>query len=227
MMNLKVGKTKCKIPNDWSELNISQYAKIVHILQQHEVIDISDIDEDHEKQRQKLINIKANRDVFEFLTGLDQQTILQCNLDQMNTCLEMMATFLNTKVDERIKEKDVAHSFTWKNKEYFFPMENMTETTFGSYIESEQILMNAKEIEGGRFGLIAKQMAILCKEKNEETTDELIEKKTRIFEKLPMNIAWSFVFFLMKRTNSFRKNIQTSSKMVIDPTIDTQMKTGI
>ena len=60
MMNLKVGKTKCKIPSDWSELNISQYAKIVHILQQHEVIDISDIDEDHEKQRQKLINIKSH-----------------------------------------------------------------------------------------------------------------------------------------------------------------------
>lgn len=69
-------------------------------------------------------------------------------------------------------------------------------------------------------------MGILCKEKDEKTTDELIEKKSRLFEKLPMDIVWKFVFFLMKQTSSLQKNMKISSKMDIDQQTDMQMKTG-
>tara|TARA_R100000908_G_C3710203_1_gene117136 strand:- start:42 stop:725 length:684 start_codon:yes stop_codon:yes gene_type:complete len=225
MINLKVGKTRCTIPNEWKELNVSQYAKVCQILIDYEIVDIEEVPEEHQ-EIQKVKNIKANREVFTYLSGLERSVVDQCNLKDMENCLNLMNQFLNKKVEQEIKEDSVADSFNWKGKTYFFPLPLMTETTFGDYIESEQVMMNAKEIEGGRFGLIAKQMAILCKEEGEETNDELIEKKTRLFEKLPMDIVWKFVFFLMKQTSLLQKSMKTFSKTDIDQQTDMQMKIG-
>lgn len=225
MINLKVGKHRCTIPNEWKELNVAQYAKICQILIDYEIKNIDDLEEE-EQEKQKMKNVKANREVFAYLSGLEKTIVDQCSLKDMNDCLELMNQFLNTRIENKIKSDDVQESFNWKGKEYHFPLPLMKESTFGEYIESEQVMMNAKEIEGGRFGLIARQMAILCKEKGEQTNDELIEKKTRLFEKLPMDIVWKFVFFLMKQTSSLQKSMKTSSKMDIDQQTDMQMKTG-
>jgi len=225
MIKLKVGNERCEIPNQWSELNVSEYAKIVHILQEYEVADLEKIEDEHLKNKQKLANITANQKVFEYLTGLDEKKIKQCNVREMNTCLELMTKFLNEKVETKSSE-DHQDSFEWKNKRYYFPQHEMKETKFGDFIEAEQVMVNAKEIEGGRFGLIAKQMAILCKEKNEETTEALIEKKARLFEKLPMDIVWRFVFFLITQTKLFAKNSATSSKTDKELETDMQTKTG-
>tara|TARA_R100000742_G_C4277516_1_gene99468 strand:+ start:1136 stop:1819 length:684 start_codon:yes stop_codon:yes gene_type:complete len=225
MIHLKVGKHKCSIPNEWKEMNVAQYAKVCQILIDYEIENIDDIPED-QQEIQKMKNIKANREVFSYLSGLDRTIVDQCNLKEMEHCLGLMNQFLNNKVEQKIKDDSVAESFEWKGKKYVFPLPLMKETTFGDYIESEQVMLNAKEIEGGRFGLIARQMAILCKEDGEETTDELIDKKTRLFEKLPMDIVWKFVFFLMKQTNTLQNNLKTSSKMDTDHQIDMQTKTG-
>tara|TARA_R100000734_G_scaffold19138_1_gene18442 strand:+ start:7484 stop:8179 length:696 start_codon:yes stop_codon:yes gene_type:complete len=229
MINLKIGKHKCQIPNEWHEMTISKYAKVVAILLQHDVKDPDEIEDEKIKQDQKAKNIAANRDIFSLLTGLDNSVIMNTNLKEMNNCLELMNRFLNTRVEKQFSEnEDEKHHFSFKGKTYFFPKAKMTETTFGDYIESEQIAANAKEIEGGRFGIIAKQMAILCKEEGEEeTNDKLVAKKARIFENLPMDIVWNFVFFLMKQTNTYQKSIQMSSKMVKEASqTDMQTNTG-
>ena len=226
MINLKVGKHKCSIPNKWNEMNVSEYAKIVKILSDFDIKKIEDLEDEHEKEQQKLINIKANRDVFKFLSGLEDDVIQQCNLTQMNQCLDLMNQFLNSEVDKGIIEENKQQSFKWKNKKYLFPFPNMKESTFGDYIEAEQVTINAHEMEGGRFGLIARQMAILCKEEGEKTNDDLIEKKTRLFEKLPMDIVWKFVFFLSKQIKICKPNIRTSSKTETELKTDTHNNIG-
>lgn len=147
MINLKVGNKQCKIPNEWNELNVSQYAKICQILIDYDIKDMEDLPEE-QQEIQKVKNIKANREVFAYLSGLEKSIVDQCNLKDMENCLNLMNKFLNNKVEQGIKDDSIAESFNWKGKTYFFPLPLMRETTFGDYIESEQVMLNAKEIEG-------------------------------------------------------------------------------
>lgn len=227
MINLVIGKdTRCKIPNKWNEITIQEYAKVVSLLQQYDVQDVEKIEDEHAKEKQKLKNVKANRDVFEYLSKVPRNIIEKCEIKQMSQCLEVMSNFLNSKIDKEIVKDEQPQSFKHKGKEYFFPLPKMTETTFGDYIEAEQVTMNNKDVEGGRFGVIARQMAILCKEKGEVKTDALVDKKERLFATLPMDIVWQFVFFLMKQTDILRKSLAMSSKMVNEMKADIQPKIG-
>jgi hypothetical protein len=75
--------------------------------------------------------------------------------------------------------------------------------------------------------VIAEQMAILCREQNELFDEQLVMKKTKMFENLTMEKVWGFIFFLNKQINTYKKNIQTFSNPEIEMITDTQQTIGI
>lgn len=228
MINLKIGNRKIKLPNDWNEITISKYARIVEIMKKHDVKETTDEMDDNEKNIQNFSNLKANKECFSMLTGADPKEIERCNYQQITYCLNKMTDFLGTQMAFDYKEDDPQHSFTFKNKTYLFPKMHLKETTFGDYIEAAQLNILSEQNEAGRFGVLPEQMAIMCKTKDEdkEYNEKLIMKKTRLFEELPMSIVWQFVFFLTRQTNHYQKNFPIYSKTEAEYQTDTQQKTG-
>lgn len=214
MINLKIGKSKVNLPNDWSEITIEKYARIIDIFKTHGVIS----EEDKENKTTEQFDydcLRANKEAFVFLTGLSNETIEQCPAQQITKCLELMTKFLGEVEEKTYKDvDDTILSFKFKKETYFYPKIKFKETTFGDYIEASQLNMLADKQKGGRFSVLPEQIAIMCKTKEEtkEYNEKTIMKKKKLFAKLPMNIVWDFVFFLTKQTTIWEKSFQTYSK---------------
>ena len=228
MINLKVGETKVGLPNSWEELNVSQYAQIIEIFKKHGAI----AETDKEKKTKEEFDydcLKANKEAFVYLTGFDKEQIDKCPANQITSCLKMMTDFLSKVEQKTYKDvDDTVLSFDFKNKTYFYPEFKFRDTTFGDYIETAQLNMLVDKQKGGRFSVLPEQMAIMCKTKTEqkEYDEKTVMKKRKLFEKLPMNIVWDFVFFLMKQTIIWETSFKTFSNQETELVTDTQEKTG-
>ena len=227
MINLVVGEIECQIPEKWNEITLKEYSKIYSIIKNDAFV------EPHEDQQpttdtaikaldleRNLHNIKTNRKVFSEFTGIDEATINLVDGEQMGETLSLMTNFLNGDVEQMAVEDGVKNSFTYKEKKYFYPIAEMKESTFGDFIETAQLDMLAEKHEAGKFGVIGEQMAILCREQNEMFDEQLVIKKTKMFENLTMEKVWGFVFFLSKQINTYKKN----TRMFINPA--TEMTTA-
>jgi hypothetical protein len=226
MINLKIGDKKVELPNDWSEITIENYARLLEIYARHNCLNK---DEQESDEQFNADNVKANMEALAFLTKVDIETIKKCKSSEVNNVLGYMTKFLS-EVDEKTFEEvdDKKLSFTFKNKTYFYPEFKFKDTTFGDYIEAAQLNNLIDKQKGGRFAVLPEQIAILCKEVDEQSYDEkLIRKKTKLFEKLPMSYVWDFVFFLTKQTMIWEKNFRTFSKTGTELETDIQEKTGI
>tara|TARA_R100001163_G_C5048962_1_gene185930 strand:- start:314 stop:1030 length:717 start_codon:yes stop_codon:yes gene_type:complete len=236
MIYIKIGNDKqVELPNKWSELTIESYAKIISLVRHYEIH--RDIDNDGELteaqiKKQILNNLKCSREIFAYLTKLTNDEVDKINENQMNTIINTMTELLNSNesLKKNWQQKFDANlfneSFDFKGKTYYFPKVNMQDTTFGDYIETQQLQVAKADIDEGRFGVMAEQMAIMCKQKDVENTDNLIRKKTKLFEKLPMDIVWNFVFFLTMQTNTYTKNLETYLKTATETETDMQQKIG-
>ena len=230
MINLKVGEHQCAIPESWKEINLKDYTKIFEIINQNKFNEPSDdiqgnMTDDERKTlelERGLHNIRVNRKVFAEFTGIDQNIINRVDGNEMANTLTLMAKFLNGEVEKKALKENERNSFTLKGKEYFFPIAQMKDTSFGDYIEAAQLELLAEKHKAGRVGVIAEQMAVLCRENGEQYDEKLVAKKTKMFGELTMDIVWSFIFFLTKQTNTFKKHIQTYSKTEGETEIDTQ-----
>tara|TARA_R110000851_G_scaffold253126_2_gene405579 strand:+ start:1914 stop:2618 length:705 start_codon:yes stop_codon:yes gene_type:complete len=216
MINLVVGEIECKIPSKWSEITLKEYSKIYSIIKNDAFVEPNEDQQpktDTAKKALKLErdlhNIKTNRKVFSTFTGIDEATINLVDGEQMGETLLLMTNFLNGDVEEMVIEDGVKNSFTYKGKKYFYPIAEMKESTFGDFIETAQLDMLAEKHESGKFGVIAEQIAILCREQNEVFDEQLVIKKTKMFENLTMEKVWGFIFFLSKQINTYKANIQT------------------
>tara|TARA_R110000803_G_scaffold1191_4_gene3862 strand:- start:278 stop:982 length:705 start_codon:yes stop_codon:yes gene_type:complete len=234
MINLVVGEIECKIPSQWNEITLKEYSKIYSIIKNNEFIEpnedqqlTKDFDLKELNASRNLHNIKVNRKVFSEFTGIDEATINLVDGNEMSETLTLMTNFLNQDVEEMAVEDGVKNSFKYKDKQYFFPIAEMKNSTFGDFIEAAQLDMLAEKHESGKFGVIAEQMAILCREQNELYDEQLVMKKTKMFENLTMEKVWGFIFFLNKQISTYKKNIQTFSNPEIEMITDTQQTIGI
>lgn len=233
MIELKVGEHDCKIPQSWSEMKLGEWNAIYEIMKQNEFVSPYDNDAvltDDEKKlvdRQRdLHNIVVNRKVFSKMTGIDEKTIDRVDAKQMSETLNTMTNFLNSEVERKTINADHKHSFTFKGIKYYFPIAEMRESTFGDFIEAAQLDLLSEKNKIGRFGVIAEQMAILCREQNEEYDENKVAKKTRLFKDLTMDVVWDFIFFLNQQISIYKTNTQMFSKMESETKTDTQPQIG-
>ena len=91
-------------------------------------------------------------------------------------------------------------SFTMNDEKFFLPTEFMGKSSFGRYIEAEQVEIQSNMLREGRLDILPRQVAILCKKEGEEEKldDSLIDKRAEMFKKLDMATIWDVGFFLGK-----------------------------
>ena len=225
MINLKIGNKKVKLPNQWSEITAKQYAKIVHIITENDCTE--ELMAEKTQEENELNAINSNLECFAYLTNCETSMIKRCPSYQIEECLEFMLKFLNDiKHKETFSEKP---SFKFNNETYYFPTIDFKKTTFGDYIESAQLNMLSGKKDGGRFAVVPEQMAILCKTKDqdEDYNEKIVMKRARLFQELPMNIVWDFVFFLTNATKQLQQNLKTFSKRGTEFQTDTPEEIGI
>jgi hypothetical protein len=90
--------------------------------------------------------------------------------------------------------------FTINEEKFFLPKNLMRETTFGRYIEAEQLEIQSELIKKGKIEIMPRQIAILAKKEGEgdNLDDDVIDKRAKLFEKLDMATIWDVAFFLTK-----------------------------
>ena len=232
MINLKIGENKCSIPNDWDEITLDKYKSLVEIINSNEFVEpnVDDLPTKKEgkealEMERSLNNVKTNRKILSYLTGIEESIINKCEIKSVNNALEIMTNFLNTQTETKYKQ-NTKHKFDFKGTTYYFPNHEMATSTFGDYIETAQLEMLDKQSKGGRMSAIAEQLAILCREENEEYDETKVIKKTKIFGKLKMGIVWDFLFFLTQQINIYNKNIQMFSKTATETKTVTQQDIG-
>ena len=231
MINITVGKQNVKLPEKWSEITLKEYAKIYETITRNKFVEPSDDvtltkEEITNIDNERLLhNVKLNRKVFSEFSGISEEVLNNTKAEQVQKVLELMNKLLNADV-ERKGNKELDRSFKLKGKTYYLPKINMETSTFGDFIESAQLDILAEQQKTSKFSHVAEQMAILCREQNEVYDEELVKKKTRLFNDLDMGVVWNFIFFLTKQINTYKPHIQMYLNKVTETKIDTQPKIG-
>lgn len=215
MIFISVGKRKVELPSEWSEMRLKDYVFILEKLNEYGCL--IPIDEELSKEEKELEEAKRNvnyyqaiRVVFSHLTKLSIDEVNKCDENEVVAIINVMNKFLGDQEDRG----EYVDYFEHKGVKYYYPDINMKKSTFEDFIETSQLDVLNKKKAAGRFNVIAEQMAILCREKEEEFDLNKIEKKKKIFNNLTMEKVWNFIFFLTKQTNTLSQSFQTSLREV-------------
>ena len=200
MVEIKIENNSYDIPTEWKDITLRYWCGLYYIISQYNKKDENGevIVEEHSE----LQLLKMNRDIFMYLTGLNQDEMSRLDVDSVNQAVATFSSLL-----EEYKPKGI-EKFEFEGEEYLFPKEFLKRNTFGDYIESTHLDSTIEIMKNGRFDVLPEQMAILCRRVGEEYDDDAIPAKTEKFKELIMDFVWEFSFFLtmqsVKLTQTFR-----------------------
>ena len=200
MVEIKIENNSYDIPTEWKDITLRYWCGLYYIISQYNKKDENGevIVEEHSE----LQLLKMNRDIFMYLTGLNQDEMSRLDVDSVNQAVATFSSLL-----EEYKPKGI-EKFEFEGEEYLFPKEFLKRNTFGDYIESTHLDSTIEIMKNGRFAVLPEQMAILCRRVGEEYDDDAIPAKTEKFKELSMDFVWEFSFFLtmqsVKLTQTFR-----------------------
>ena len=105
-------------------------------------------------------------------------------------------------------------SFTIGDEKFYLPKDLMAKSSFGRFIEAEQLELQANMLDNGVIEILPRQIAILCKKEGEEEklNDALIDERAKKFEKLDMATIWDVGFFLSKLEQKLTLNFLISTE---------------
>ena len=196
MLVLEINGKKKEIPCQWNEMTIDFYCGLYQIINKYKVTD-EQIEDDKGKNLEKFYftqETKMYKEIFSYMTKVPLNDVEKANMEDVmaviNSLDNIMTEYKPTGVD----------SFMFEGEKYYFPFEFLKTSTFGEYIEANQLELSTQYLKNGRFDILPEQMAILCKTMDEEVDLDNIDEKAKKFKNLTMDIVWEFSFFLNKRT---------------------------
>jgi hypothetical protein len=208
MVTLDIDGEKYEVPTEWKDITLEYWYgwhEIIKSHQQKHKAKQKKGEFDEENPFSKISNVemlKMNRDIFQYITKIDDAKLDKCDIDSIARAMEFIG---NLTTEYKPKGVD---GFMFEDEKYFFPKEAMYNNTFGDYIEATQLDMTISSMKHGVFDVLPEQMAILCRKAGEEYDENIIDEKTEKFKKLTMDVVWEFSFFLsiqnLKLTNHFQ-----------------------
>ena len=196
MLVLEINGKKKEIPCQWNEMTIDFYCGLYQIINKYKVTD-EQMEDDKGKNLEKFYftqETKMYKEIFSYMTKVPINDVEKANMEDVtaviNSLDNIMTEYKPTGVD----------SFMFEGEKYYFPFEFLKTSTFGEYIEANQLELSTQYLKNGRFDIIPEQLAILCKTMDEEVDLDNIDEKAKKFKNLTMDIVWEFSFFLNKRT---------------------------
>jgi len=191
MKKFILNEKEVELPENWDEVNFDLFQKFSEVIKGFDIEGYSKLDE----YESVLENLKTNTKIISFWTGLTEDEVSYCDLDDVTKIINHL-NFLN----DEYEPKDI-ESFTLGQDEYIIPTEFMQNSSFGRYVEAEQLELQANMLEKGKLSILPRQIAIICKKEGEEEgklVDAVIDKRALKFKKLSMSTIWDVGFFLNK-----------------------------
>ena len=200
MVEIKIQDETYNIPTEWKDITLKWWCGLYTIINKYNKKD----EEGNviEAEHTEVELLKMNRDIFIYLTSIDENTMNQLDTDSVTAAVSTVGQLL-----EEYKPKGVDR-FEFEGETYFFPKEFLKRNTFGDYIESTHLESTIKIMKHGRFDVLPEQMAILCRKGGEEYDDDEIPSKTDKFKELTMDIVWEFSFFLTMQSVKLTRTFQ-------------------
>ena len=204
------------VPTEWKDITVSYWAQLTAIISKNQKD--SDLKKTHYKEKFKgegdikkmlgdiefLDEMKLNRDIFCFLSGLDKEDMKRVDMNQITEVINTIGVLTKEYVPKGMK------SFEFEGETYNFPSEFLRENTYGDFIESTQLDMSIDNMKNGRYDVLPEQMAILCRRVGEEYDEDLIAEKTEKFKELKMDTVMEFAFFLTSQSSRLQTILSMS-----------------
>ncbi len=200
MIQIKIQDESYDIPTNWKDMTVRYWCGLYAIINQYNKRDENG--EIVEEEHSEVQLLKMNRDIFMYLTGLNQNEMEKLDVDSVNAAITAFSGTL-----EEYKPKGIDR-FELEEEVYLFPKEFLKRNTFGDYIESTHLESTIEIMKHGRFDVLPEQMAILCRRVGEEYDDDIIPSKTEKFKELTMDIVWEFSFFLTMQSVKLTRTFQ-------------------
>lgn len=201
MVEIKIQDKVYEVPTEWRDMTLKYWCGLYSVINKY-----NKRDEDGniiEVEHSEVESLKINRDIFIYLTGLNEQQISSLDMESVSNAVNVFSSAI-----QEYKPLGV-DKFQFEDKTYYFPKEFLKRNTFGDYIEATHLESTVKIMKHGRFDILPEQMAILCREAGEEYDDDIIPQKTEKFKDLTMDIVWEFAFFLTRQSVRLTKTFQT------------------
>jgi|TARA_R100000482_G_C5083001_1_gene127022 hypothetical protein len=196
MLVLEINGKKKEVPCQWEEMTIDFYCGLYQIINKYKVTEEQKKD-DEGKDLERFYftqETKMYKEIFSYMTEVPLDDVEKANMEDVMAVINSLD---NIMVEYKPKGID---SFIFEGEKYYFPFEFLKTSTFGEYIEANQLELSTQYLKNGRFDILPEQMAILCKTMDEEVDLDNIDEKAKKFKNLTMDIVWEFSFFLNKRT---------------------------
>ena len=192
-----INNKKVEIPLSWEELDWERFMsfnKVLETMSLGKSIKERKNNTEVQEWEATLQDLKNNTKILSFWCKLPESEVSLLDLDVANDIMTKLG-FLNESYTPIGID-----SFTIGDEKFIVPENLMKNSSFGRYIEAEQLELQSKLIEKGLIGVLPRQIAILCKKEDEveKLDDDLIDKRAKQFEKLDMATIWDVGFFLSK-----------------------------
>lgn len=215
MTTVTLNEREVEVPDSWFDVSWKKFiafSKLVKTQPSEEELNekYKDEDSDIKALQISLANVEFNTKIACFWTGLTDEEIALCPLDEVEGVMKTME-FLNEQYHPISLD-----TFTFKDVKYVLPKPGMRGENFGTYIEAEQIEINNRKLKKGQLEILPKQLAILVREEGQEPgliDDDDVERKAKIFEDLDMATIWDVAFFLFRQETSLMSSFLTYLRM--------------
>lgn len=196
MLVITVNKKEKHIPSQWEEMTIDFYCGLYQIINKYKRTEEQE-ENDKGKNLEKFYfsqETKMYKEIFSYMTETPLEDVEKANMEDVMAVINSLDNIM-----QEYKPKGI-DSFMFEGEKYYFPFEFLKTSTFGEYIEANQLELSTQYLKNGRFDILPEQMAILCKTVDEEVDLDNIDEKAKKFKNLTMDIVWEFSFFLNRRT---------------------------
>jgi len=207
-MDFILNEKNITLPDTWYDVNFKKFKGFSELVKGFMPRAEDDADKAAELDN-ALMDLEDNTKILCYWTGLTEEEISMINLDTANDVMNHLG-FLNETYNPVHIEK-----FELDGEKYYLPKEFMKKSSFGRYIEAEQLEIQSNMLKEGNLGILPRQIAILCKKEGEEEKldDAIIDKRARLFEDLDMATIWDVAFFLTKLEQGLMISFLTSQQV--------------
>ena len=204
MVEIQIQDKKYEIPTEWKDITLEWWCGLYTIIKKHTKMEVDEEKKEIKEEKLKEVEVlRMNRDIFKYLTGVNDAMLQKLDLESVNEAVTTVSELLQEYKPTSIE------SFEFEGETYYFPKEFLKRNTFGDYIESTQLDATIEMMKHGKFDVLPEQMAILCRTATEEYDDDAIPAKSDRFKKLSMDIVWEFSFFLTMQSVRLTRTFQT------------------
>jgi hypothetical protein len=206
MKTFILNEKEVQIPSGWEEVNWKKFLAFSELIKGFEQREQPKEGDEVAQWESTLLDLKDNTKVLSFWCGLDENEVSLLDLEVATEVMKHLS--FATEPYEPIN----IDSFTIGDEKFFLPKELMVKSSFGRYIEAEQLELQANLLEKGQMEIMPRQIAIICKKEGEEEklNDDLVDKRAILFEQLDMATIWDVAFFLEKLEQRLMLSFLTS-----------------